>query len=95
MVLLTSTAKLAVRQVVSSFLGAEAAAPKLTEVCDAIEEGKQPCVVEGNGNAKFVVRVFDKPFNRADVTADIAPGLAGVSVNLARMLCSKNLYPRG
>lgn len=92
---LSNPARLSLLKLIGSFLDADAAKADLDNVVKAIEAGKQPCIVAGQGNRRFTLQVFDTPFNPADCATDIPPGRAGVAVNLARRLAVQVLYPRG
>ena len=77
-------------QRVASYIGAEAAAAASDELRDALAAGKQPCIVKGDGNARFALEICDDTLHRQDVSKD-APAIA----NIARFLADRNLYPGG
>lgn len=94
-VVLSSTGKLALEQLVASFFGAADTPDIMDTVYSAVEAGKQPCIVVGRGNVRFAIEVFEEPFDSQNCSKDADPEDSRVSVNLARALYDKGLYPVG
>lgn len=92
---LSAAARASLFKNIGSLMGIEEAKAEIEGVINAIESGKQVCIVAGKGNRRYDVQVFDVPFDAADCSADIPPGRDGVSVNLTRRLAVQVLYPRG
>ena len=92
---ISDKAKLGAKILVESYFGKGNTKPKmLSLVEDALEKGLQPCVVNGSGNSRFEIKVFDVVFDKSDVSKD-ANRNDGVVLNLARRLAHSNLYPSG
>lgn len=92
---LSYAARLALSQLVASYLGTEKAYREMQNVYKAVSNMQQPCIMIGDENVKFYVKIFSNPFVVGDCSRDITPGLDGVAMNLARELDTKNLFPRG
>jgi hypothetical protein len=88
-----ATKKVAAREI-SGYISAERY-DKDTEqaVLTALAEGRQPCIVKGEGNVKFALKIFDKIFYRGDLSSDIPRKRDGVVMNLSRRLADANLLP--
>ena len=61
-------------------------------VVTALERGEQPCIVKGEGNTKFELKIFTKIFNKADLSSDVSRA-DGALVNVSRRLADANLLP--
>jgi hypothetical protein len=84
--------KVALETVVASYFGVDEAPAEMPAIYEAVEAGKQPCVVVGKGNSRFALQTFDELFDCDDVSRDVTDG---VLTNLARYLSDKLLFPRG
>lgn len=82
-----------VSQLVASYMGEDEARTEIPSVIEALEAGKQPCIVEGRGNKRHEVAVVDQLFSRVDHASDASPGRDGVLMNIARQLENRGLYP--
>jgi hypothetical protein len=85
----------ALEVIIGTYVGAEKAKSSKKEYVALLETGRQLCVVKGEGNEKFAVKLFDEEFNPLDCSEDISPRTRGVVVNVSRFLVNKRLYPRG
>ena len=88
---LSASAETTAVRIAASYLGAAAVEDLKDELMEALAAGKQPCVVNGTGNARYEFKVFDSILQRHDVSKDVP----GVVLNIARFLADKNLYPTG
>jgi len=81
-------------QLLDSYFGKKGVSKETrTATTRALELGFQPCIVEGEGNAKFDFAVFDRPFDRQDVSKDASRSKDRVVLNIARRLANSHLYP--
>lgn len=89
---LSDDAKQLLETVVASYYGVEEAPAEMPAIFEAIEAGKQPCIIAGKGNARFAVQIADDAFDCDDRASDVTDG---VLTNLARILADKLIFPRG
>ena len=91
---ISAAAKRQAGQMVAGYLSLEGYTKEVEQtLLSALEAGEQPCVVVGSGNAKFELKIFRQPFNRADVSNDIPAKRDGVVMNVSRRLADANLLP--
>ena len=89
---LSDDAKQLLETVVASYYGVEEAPAEMPAIFEAIEAGRQPCIITGKGNARFAVQITDDAFDCDDRASDVTDGVLS---NLARILADKLIFPRG
>ena len=89
----SSAAKRHAGQMISGYLSSENYGKDVEQsVVAALECGEQPCIVKGEGNTKFELKIFPKIFNKADLSSDVSRA-DGALVNVSRRLADANLLP--